>query len=69
MAGALGIRMGGPSSYGGVIVEKPYIGEAGPGQAEGDYVAASEKAINIAGIASLVGVGIAALILTARRIT
>ena len=28
MAGALGVQLGGPSIYGGVIVEKPYIGEA-----------------------------------------
>jgi len=28
MAGALNIRLGGPSSYGGHIVEKPYIGES-----------------------------------------
>lgn len=27
MAGILGIQLGGPSSYGGRIVEKPYIGE------------------------------------------
>ena len=27
-AGALGIRLGGASSYGGVLVEKPYLGEA-----------------------------------------
>lgn len=27
MAGALGIRMGGPNHYGGVLVEKPYIGD------------------------------------------
>lgn len=27
MAGALNIRLGGPSSYGGRIVEKPYIGD------------------------------------------
>jgi len=27
MAGALGVRLGGPSSYGGQIVEKPYIGD------------------------------------------
>ncbi|MBF0564889.1 MAG: cobalamin biosynthesis protein CobD [Nitrospirae bacterium] len=26
MAGALGVRLGGPSFYGGVVVEKPYIG-------------------------------------------
>lgn len=28
MAGALGIRLGGPSYYGGTLVEKPYIGSA-----------------------------------------
>ncbi len=28
MAGALGIRLGGPSNYGGVKVKKPYIGDA-----------------------------------------
>lgn len=27
MAGALGVRLGGPSSYGGRMCEKPYIGE------------------------------------------
>jgi adenosylcobinamide-phosphate synthase len=27
MAGALGIRLGGPNYYGGVFVDKPYIGE------------------------------------------
>lgn len=27
-AGALGLRLGGPSSYGGVVVDKPYIGQA-----------------------------------------
>ncbi len=29
MAGALGVRLGGPSTYGGVMVEKPYIGDSG----------------------------------------
>ncbi|MBF0556612.1 MAG: cobalamin biosynthesis protein CobD [Nitrospirae bacterium] len=28
MAGALGVRLGGPSYYGGTLVEKPYIGRA-----------------------------------------
>ena len=28
MAGALGVRLGGPSTYGGSIVVKPYIGDA-----------------------------------------
>ncbi len=31
MAGALGIRLGGPSSYGGVVIEKPFIGDGGAG--------------------------------------
>ncbi len=29
MAGALGVRLGGPSTYGGVLSVKPYIGEEG----------------------------------------
>jgi adenosylcobinamide-phosphate synthase len=27
MAGALDLRLGGPNVYGGVLVEKPYIGQ------------------------------------------
>ena len=27
MAGALGIRLGGPSSYFGTVVDKPYLGD------------------------------------------
>ncbi len=68
MAGALGIMMGGPSSYGGVIVEKPWIGEAGTTVAVEDYITASEKAIGIAKITSLLGIGISVLILAARRV-
>ncbi len=62
MAGALGIRMGGPSSYGGIIVEKPYIGDAvAEGSAE-DYFVASENAIIIVKVAALLSMGIAAAI-------
>lgn len=68
MAGALGIRMGGPSTYGGVVVEKPYIGGAGPKEAEADYLEASERAIDIAKVASLLGIGIAVSILILRRV-
>lgn len=30
LAGALGVRLGGPSTYFGRVVEKPYIGDPGP---------------------------------------
>ena len=67
MAGALGIRMGGPSVYGGVTVEKPYIGEAGAKEAASDYLSASERAITIAKFTALLGISIAVSILSARR--
>ncbi len=69
MAGALGIRMGGPSAYGGVMVEKPYIGEARTKEAAADYLVASERAITIAKFTALLGISIAALILSARRVS
>ncbi len=59
MAGALGIRLGGPSTYGGALVEKPYIGEA---RTE-DYLAAAEQAIPIVQVASVFGTGVAAALL------
>jgi adenosylcobinamide-phosphate synthase len=62
MAGALGIRLGGPSTYGGSIVEKPYIGEP----ATEDYLAAANEAIPIVWVASVVGTVIAASLLAVR---
>ena len=59
MAGALGVRMGGPSTYGGILVEKLYIGE----DAAEDYLAASCDAVKIAYVTSVIGVGIAAIVL------
>lgn len=44
MAGALSVRLGGPSYYGGVLVDKPYIGD----QNKVDYKNASERAMTIA---------------------
>ncbi|HXW69164.1 MAG TPA: adenosylcobinamide-phosphate synthase CbiB, partial [Dissulfurispiraceae bacterium] len=67
MAGALGIRMGGPSAYGGVVVEKPYIGDAGTKEAAADYLAASERAVTIAKFTALLAISIAVLILSVRR--
>ncbi len=37
LAGALGVRLGGPSLYFGQTVEKPFIGEPGRPPQEGDY--------------------------------
>ncbi len=69
MAGALGIRMGGPAVYGGVVVEKPYIGESGVKEAGADYLTASERAITIAEFTAMLGTGIGVLILAARRVS
>ncbi len=62
MAGALGIRMGGPSTYGGIMVEKPYIGEACRESNAKDYLVASENAIIIVKAAALLSMGLAAII-------
>lgn len=51
MAGALGIRLGGPSRYGGVPVEKPFMGEKGLL----DRDKAGEKAMKLSITASCLG--------------
>lgn len=56
MAGALGIRLGGPSLYAGQLVEKPYIGDE---VSEDMYLNASENALSIVRVASLLGLGLA----------
>ncbi len=43
MAGAVSVRLGGPSYYGGILVKKPYIGSG-----EAPYLNASEDSIAIA---------------------
>jgi adenosylcobinamide-phosphate synthase len=62
MAGGLGIRMGGPATYGGIVVEKPYIGKA----ETDDYLSASEDAIMIVRAASLICALIATFLLLVR---
>lgn len=62
MAGALGVRMGGPSTYGGVLFEKPYIGDA----KREDYLSASEEALRIVQMSSVICVGMAAVLLSLR---
>ncbi|GMT47767.1 MAG: cobalamin biosynthesis protein CobD [bacterium] len=48
MAGALGIRLGGPVSYGGVVNEKPFIGE-GEREIELEDGATADRIIEAAG--------------------
>lgn len=48
MAGALGIRLGGPSTYGGKTIEKPFIGD-------GDRAVLPSRAMGITIIASMLG--------------
>ena len=59
MAGALGIRMGGPAAYGGIVIEKPYIGNI---RTE-DYSRASAQAITIVKASSVLGVATAIAVL------
>ena len=62
IAGALGVLLGGPSIYGGILIQKPYIGI----DKTEDYLSASEKALGIAKIASLLGIMISIIILFKR---
>ena len=72
MAGALGVRLGGPSVYGGRVVQKPYIGEEvfrGNGEeefGEGLYERASKKGILLTKIVSLLGLLCAVILLSIR---
>jgi adenosylcobinamide-phosphate synthase len=59
MAGALGVSLGGPSMYDGVIIEKPFIGEERlnlPADRQGtDYLRASKEAVILTKITSFLG--------------
>ncbi|MCX8030153.1 MAG: adenosylcobinamide-phosphate synthase CbiB [Thermodesulfovibrionales bacterium] len=59
IAGGVGVRIGGPSSYGGIIVKKPYIGEA----RHNNYLSASKIALNIVWLSSMIGVALATIFL------
>ncbi len=56
MAGALGVRLGGPSSYGGMVSAKPFIGQ----EAGTDYLAAAQRALVLVALSSAVAAGVAA---------
>ncbi len=63
MAGALGIQLGGPSTYGGVLVEKPRIGD---GRTD-DYLAVSLRAVTVVYVTSVLALALAASLLALRR--
>lgn len=64
MAGALGVRLGGPSAYGGSLVEKPYIGD----NPANDYLIASRQAMALVFVSSTLAIATAAGILFVRSI-
>lgn len=62
VAGAVGIRFGGPATYGGLTVEKPFIGDGG----EEDYMAASARTLGIIKVTSILGVVTTSIFLAIR---
>jgi adenosylcobinamide-phosphate synthase len=61
-AGALGIRLGGPSIYGGQLKEKPWLNKEGRQPASFDVAAASRLLVMTCGLAGLASLAGAALI-------
>lgn len=61
MAGVFDIRLGGPATYGGIVVYKPYIGST-DSQSWLYYLHASENAILIVKLISVLGISMAVLI-------
>lgn len=59
IAGGIGVRLGGPSTYGGIVVQKPYIGVA----RHKNYMAASKVALTIVWYSSVIGIALSATIL------
>lgn len=62
MAGALGVRLGGPSTYGGTVVEKPHIGDS----LTSDYLIASRQAVALVSVSSVFAVMLAVVVLGLR---
>jgi len=60
MAGALGVRLGGTSLYGGKPVEKPFIGDSGTG----DYRTAASRALSLVVIAASTAMAVSLCIMS-----
>jgi adenosylcobinamide-phosphate synthase len=67
MAGSLGVKLGGTSNYGGIAIEKPYIGEELQ-SSDLFYLEAGEKAIVITKLTSFLGLVSALMILSMRTV-
>jgi adenosylcobinamide-phosphate synthase len=65
MAGALGVKLGGTSTYEGVVSEKPFIGDERQ-DSETFYLYASERALTITKVTSVLGLFAALFILYVR---
>jgi len=63
MAGVLDVRLGGPSTYGGLVVEKPFIGDG----ETADYRVAATQTLGIAVVASSLAVVLSTAVLWALR--
>lgn len=59
MAGGLGVRLGGPSTYDGILFKKHYIGEA----RHRNYIAASRVALSIVWYSSILSAAISVVVL------
>lgn len=64
MAGAVGVKLGGPTIYSGAVMDKPYINEGGS-LVEEYHV---RRGISIVIIASFIGVGFSALAITLKGV-
>ncbi len=66
-AGALGVRLAGPASYFGKVVEKPTIGDPGRAVEPEDITRANKMLYAAGGLALAAGLGLKALALRRRR--
>lgn len=64
IAGGLGVMLGGPATYGGISLEKPFIGE----ELNTDYLTAAERALKIIFIASFLGLAISVAMMSVRSL-